>query len=206
MHRRNRTPCTFRADKGEKKKVLAQPGREEEEEEEWWGGKRREAQGNSTCLLVPASTAKWGWEPGDPMFPSRPSLVSFKKSGQTLHECLPAIQDAPVPQCPSPHPSSHSGLQATIPRATQSQQCPDCLAQEAQQERGQQGEERRNREEKPCPVAGSPNKDGWRLGGHPMGTDSSSQACVHFPLPPPSLNILTSCIGHPEIYPPRTAS
>lgn len=28
MHRRNRTPCTFLADKGEKKKVLAQPGRE----------------------------------------------------------------------------------------------------------------------------------------------------------------------------------
>ena len=57
MHRRNRTACTFGADKGEKKKVLAQPGGR---------GRGRRRRGRSrdrakdSCLPAPVSKAKQG--------------------------------------------------------------------------------------------------------------------------------------------------
>lgn len=60
MHRRNRTPCTFLADKGEKKKVLAQPGREgagggggEREGVGEEGGRRHRAIVLAFLLLLP---------------------------------------------------------------------------------------------------------------------------------------------------------
>lgn len=101
--------------------MLAQPGREEEEEE-WWGGELQEAQGNSACLLVPASMAKWGWEPGGPVSPSRPSLsASRNHQARLCRNVSPPFKMPLPPSFFSFWPSGHHSLgypEPTLPRLT----------------------------------------------------------------------------------------
>lgn len=99
MHRRNRTPCTFSADKGEKKKVLAQPGREEEEGGGGGGGGGRHRAAD-TGLLAPASMAKGGWEPGAPVYPSRPGLVASRNQAAMAPLKMP--HGLPAEPCSGP--------------------------------------------------------------------------------------------------------
>lgn len=99
MHRRNRTPCTFLADKGEKKKVLAQPGREGAG---GGGGERGEGvgeEGGRRATLYLSNLTTCDFPPGSP---DSIHVSSFF----LLHEGLALAGPLPgTPLCIA-HPSS----------------------------------------------------------------------------------------------------
>lgn len=146
MHRRNRTPCTFRADKGEKKSAgSARQG----------GGEGKEG-GTGQQTLAFSIRLPWqngGGSQGPPWLQTaKPG--SFKKSGQPQHECPTLFQEAPLP-------TPCSGLQATTSPCCPEPILPSLnLPKEPSLTEGSRARRVGKREDKPCPMAGSPKKDG----------------------------------------------
>lgn len=177
MHRRNRTPCTFRADKGEKKKSAGSA--RQGGGGGGWGRIQAGGGGNGTCLLVTASMAKQGREPGPPG-PKQAKTSSFMKPGQTRHERLTATQD--VLRLP-PHPPSHLPAGHHLPLLPRANTALTDLPKKPnwKEEGSREGARTQGRKALSC---GRVTRQGWIKTGRPR--NGNGQACVHFP--PNTLN------------------